>query len=313
MPNLFISVLQKAEDSSGTVAITLRSLNVDPEQTCTFEVELDGTETERAIARKIQAAALEKFQENDNEFLYDGTPAPASETPPFTFRTLVCDHVVNVWSQHEFTIEVDTGDAISVAVESTPAFVLVSEFNVIKRAVGVNTKPMLGGAALVDDEIISAIAAASAQACATLGKLICAATYVHEEFGGGSDGMTLEETPVVSIDTRVTGSPDFNRIIYGLKLDQTARQTGVIQFGSAGIKLFDVWSSGDVGNYIGISYVSGYTTIPAILKREVVRYTGAQLVPIFASKFKIGTMEVTFADPVKAQEQYDSALMSFNL
>lgn len=322
MSNCFLSVVSRPEedDRDGTIRITFTSNNVDPEVSFYVDVVLAGTEKdEKAVARKIYLAILAKLKEDDNALLYGGAPVGNRSAIPFTFYPILTDHVVCIWSQGDFSVEISSEDdpiPATVLEGSVPAYATVTEFLARYRALGVSLEPITGGDALEEDEIASAIEFASGEAYSVMGRLICKAVYWHQQSMSGEDGFTVDQTPCVLVHRARSKGPAAAEIgiiqdnagISDFIPDNVGRETGVISFATMGISPMDTFTAGDFGNYLSVTYVAGERSIPAVLRREVIKLVGAQIIPTFISKLKIGTAEIQFKDIDKVRKEFNTVL-----
>ncbi len=318
MKNLFLSVPNSPTTGTTGLTITFTAVN-NPFLTGSFSVAITGlmsTDTPAVVAMKIYQALQTKFAEDSALLTYGGTAPFLLEQIPFTFRAYICEHVVNVWSQCQFSVAIssDTSGTNIVAAE-TPVFPLLTEAKDIAAVKGVNFVDQ-NGDDLTDAQIIKAMTLSSAQICAWLrGFNVVLSTYLHSETGQWWKGFPLRFNPVEFWDPINARGPFISNYAgaYGAAVIQrfdVDSYTGVVEMLDFSESL-QIREIGDFGNQIHMTYAAGYSHVPDVLKAETVRVLGLSKEPLSILSLKGGRGEIVFRDQKDAMREILYNLQEF--
>ena len=301
MPSVskFISVL-KAPTGASDLQLKIRSVNRSPSEASTVTVTgpLSG-KSEGELAEIIKDAVNARLTTDGR--IYTGIPSfDYQGIPPFDLRARVTDHVVQVWGQSQFAIDVlSSPDNMILSVEDLPAFITIAKAKKLGPLVG--TKLVKNnGTAYTDDEVQALIEIGSQEMLSvTHGHFIMAAQYLHEERGFNTAGTTLSYTPILEHDHPVARTPQTaalaistgNPTLLNYHLDFA---TGELTFPEFTFPMIPFGHPLDYDNILKLTYVAGTNGIHPLLARETIRVAGYVKLPETIEELKAGTTTIKY-------------------
>lgn len=299
MPSIskYISVLAPPTET-GTVTLKMVSANRTPAVSFSIDIEVTDVElTARQFATLILAALNQAFE--DNDALYSGAPQFSGDgEAPFTFRVIQCDHLINIWSQAQFFLEVETNDiGFRFAIEEIPIFSTIKEAKKLGQVLGVSFLNSEGTP--YDDEDMELLLRSASQEIIGYanGNVMAASTYLVEDRGFITNGIMLDYFPILFSDRPVIRGPwmdpalnnsPVNQLVGGFQLDTV---NGILSFDST---FYPNESALWIDNMVAMTYAAGLSSIHPLLKQETVRVCSYINQPVQVAKMKGGTFSIDF-------------------
>jgi hypothetical protein len=207
--------------------------------------------------------------------LYTGTPVPIPDPPAPQWRLVQTGHVVNIWSQCQFTLNVTADTTGSYySIDDTPTLVTVAD--ALKFGPVTNQQFLSNtGGPLTNTQIADLMTATSGYVTAILKNPVVQASYYYESWTNFVNGIQLQNYPIQYSDNPFILRPT---IITNLTLSATAdlfsryfmdSETGWIQFRFAQDLLFN-FEPFDMNNQFRLSYIAGYLQIPRAVKLAII-------------------------------------------
>jgi hypothetical protein len=262
----YVSVL-KPPSADETVTFHLRQVNVN-ESSFDIPVNLTTSMDVSDIALAIKNAFNTFFTAND--IAYDGYPSFGSDGyPPLRLKAVVCDHIVNLWSEVGFQIQVTSDSTTVIGITDNPIFPTITEAEEIGALYGVGCMDLTIAAQ------VEFLKIGSAQVVRYLGGFkVAASTYLHEERGLYGLGYKLNYFPVLYFDQPIirgpgvtlVGVPSQDRLADNdIEVDT---QDGLVSFPDYGPYQRNVL---DKNNYVKQTYVAGFANVPDICKQVAIQ------------------------------------------
>lgn len=237
-------------------------------------------------------------------YLYNGIPQFYGEPIPFNFRVLQCDHIVNFWSQSQYSISIKDGTntcGVELEIAEVPVFVTIDEARNLAPTFGVEFVTTKGDD-FTDGQLKTALIGGSQQIIAYMGGFVAvASTYLHLEKGNYSDAMQLDYYPVISWDHPFVRGPKILNAtgMNGIQLTadyEVDSDIGQVTFSGASIVPYYITPL-DYDNTCKMTYCAGLQTVHPILKQETVRIAGFNAQPLKYESIKMGSASAKFRDP----------------
>lgn len=290
--NEFISVF-RGPTQDGVATITITSIDLDPPvQIVATTPSLSSSLSPDDIAQAIFDAVKAQLVLEDK--LYSGQPAFLEEGAPFTFRPLITDHVVTLWSQARFKLKATLSSGVLLA-DMTPAFVTRDQLNSIARSLG---RPLN----LSDDDKAQAVLISSAELIAGMnGNLIVAACYIEAQPGFDTRGTVFPQNNILHCDPEISRSPSLvgftgvTKLIGGLPSDLNA-EIGHVYYPDMPFQYEPYQRNTQVRR----TYVAGFNSIPVIVKRSACELGSMAMVPREIASVKGGSGQVVLRVDGKA-------------
>lgn len=300
--NKYLSVIAPPVDT-GTVTITFRSVNRSP--VVTFDAEYDVTDTtltERQYAEGIFDVLNTAFTTNDA--VYTGQPSFAQEgVGPFSFRALQCDHIVNVWSQSEFSMLVnpDNSTGLRAVSESIPIYSTIADAKKLAPIMRIRLCDV-DGQPYDEDTVQELLLMCSQEIISYMnGDVRILSTYMSQERGFDTNGINLDFYPVIYNDPPVVRGPLVNPYYGYSSLPVNGSydidsEYGIVSFDTGGNLPYGTRPL-DADNLYAMTYAAGLTAVHPILKRETVRAISLLTQPLNISRMKGGTFSIDLIAP----------------
>lgn len=284
----YISILSTA---TGTYTVNVESLNTDT--SVSFAVTTAGSagDDEVDMAKRLQEAFITVLTNTSADvvvdgvsttvpLLYSGTPVYSSGSPLPTFQVTRTDHVLCVWSQCQFRVELDSSIGNQMVVETIPLLDTLESFESMAAIRGVDLET-LEGTALTTAQKVLLIKTVSSQIVEFTRNAFVMSTYLEEITGRITMGVRTKKRPIVEFDsprmryavllwTVVSG------VIRSIKGYDVNHSTGWIKWRHHS-PLLDTREPFGYNNEVKITYVAGYMNIPFIVKEKLVSLAGIAL------------------------------------
>ena len=291
----FLSVMTPGVAGSHVVVTLSTSNQATPLSVSAASIPTGAGLTEKQIAQAIAAGINTMLIANSIQ--YQGVPYFTQDGPsPFTFRTWVTDHIINVWSQGPFAIEIASSDPTMIVLcKSHPVYPTVADAD--QLAPMFNVKLSQNGVPFTDPQIALACSVASAEIVSYLGGYPgIGSQMIMTEFGFDTDACFTDYTPVISWDNAVirgpslVGTPDANTVQITSNV-QIEWDTGAVNFTSWGFVPY-IFRPLDKDNVLMMTYVAGLNKVHDIFKQEAMRLAGFLSVPMHFTSIKSNSMSV---------------------
>lgn len=317
----YISVLRPpvGESSAETLSFEFSQFNVNISE---FSVDVPVTSdmTEMDIAQAIRTAFETKFAADDGLYQYNKFPGfSRNGYPPFTFVTVLCEHVIHIWSQVGFKITssaAGTSDPVptqstALRISDIPIFCTIATAKSIGMSYG-QEFTQSNGDDLEDAQIAEMLSLGSQQVIRLLGGFkAVASTYEQQVRGNYKLGYKFDQIPVMYEDHPVVRSPFFQIL--------TPELQGTVLLASYEIDYEDGFCSFlnwgmfqravlDINNFLNQTYVAGYANVPEVCKQETVHITSFLKYNPAIKSLKQGTFQIVYRDFLEVKMEIQSNL-----
>lgn len=294
--NKYISVFRSL-NAAGTISVQLSSVDLASPVSLTATTEsLANTLAPDEIAQAIYTALKTKIEEEERT--YTGQPVYGDETAPFTFRVLIADHVVTIWSQANFRLKVTAGNGSIVLGDNTPCFMTLDQMNSALRVMGRCLN-------LTDADKGQAGLIASAELIAGMnGNYIVPSVYLEAQPGFDTRGTVLPHDSIIFVDPEISrsatmaGFTGIFRNIGGVISDFDSR-SGSVHYPDRD-RSYEPYQR---GQQIRRTYVAGYLSIPAIVKRSASEFSSMATIPKEIASVKGGSGQVVLRGDTNALQK----------
>ncbi len=314
--SVFISVLQPPSVDNENLVLDFID-NDDSTGWSNFSITISGllhSDSESRCARKIFYGIQNGLALNNA--VYNGTPVFNTDTFPFTFRPLITEHVVSLWSQSNYSIEIASyPTGMEVVTSNDPIFCTLRRAYELGPVTGVTFKttdlqPM------TPPMMIMALEAASSKIISTLdGFNVIPTTYFQMASGEWQRGVTCKYCPLIRVDHIVAKGPYLPQYVFSLGSSIIQRvepnpETGSIKFldwsNSVGLR-----EAADFGNAIIWSYTAGYEYVTTSLAQTSLQVLALNQTPFEVQSFSGASFSMRFRDPTEAQRMINGYLARF--
>lgn len=271
----FISVLDMLSGSgTHSLNIILTSYNAVPNIAITAVATGNSSLTQVQLAKNIEAALIAEL--TDEDALFQGEPVFSGTTPPALFKVTRTDHVVAIWSQAQFEIEVTLNPVANTVLHShdlnwgsTPCLMTMDDLETLAALYAIDLEDSNGND-LTNLQKAILILRASARLISILRNNIVISTYLHEEIGRMTNNIKLLKHPVVSYDSPKVRTPGMFTLLGVIRTISSFNVTskGWVNFQQANT-LIDVNPPFDWNNQIRMTYQAGQWHIPEIIKDKL--------------------------------------------
>ena len=248
--------------------------------------------------------------------VYNGTPVFNTDTFPFTFRPLIADHIVSMWSQSNYTIEIsEFPTGMEVVISNDPVYITLSKAFELAPLTGLLLRDSLGNK-ILPPQLIAALKAASSKIVSILdGFVVIPTTYYQMAGGEWQRGVTTKYCPIIRLDNIVAKGPYLPQYVFSLGSSIIQRvepnpETGSIKFldwsNSVGLR-----EASDFGNAIIWTYTAGYEYVTDSLGQITLQILALNQVPFEVQSFSGASFSMRFKDPLKAQQMINGYLNRF--
>ena len=229
------------------------------------------TESQMALTIFTQASSIIASA----GYYYNGAPLAVPDPPYPSWRLVQTGHVVNIWSQSQFTLDItadNTGSYYSIT--DTPTLTTVADALKFGPVTNQYFQNNVGGP-LTTIQIADLMTATSAYVTEILKNPVVQGCYYYEAWTNFINGIQLQNYPIQYMDNPYILRPT---IITNLTLSATAdldsryfidSATGWVQFRFAQDMLFN-FEPFDMNNQWRCTYIAGYLQIPTAIKLAVV-------------------------------------------
>lgn len=311
--NKYISILSPPL-KTGTLTLTVKSFDLATPISFNVNISIPSIDiTEKQLAQAIAAGLTAGF--TTNNALYSGIPSfTQNGVPPFTLRCWLIDHIVDVFCQVPFWIEVPTTDVTGIAmvIDEIPVYPTIKEAVDLAQILGTELA-MADGTPYTDSQKITVLRAASQELIGYMcGSPMIATQFLHQERGFGNDGCSLENYPVIANDQPVIRGPGRIGVVGSNDALITSDydidfENGILSFSSSGFMPF-LDRPLDFDNLMAMTYVAGMTSIHPVLKQETVRVAGFIGQPLHIESLKGGSSSIKFRNREDVQALIQSNL-----
>lgn len=183
--------------ASQNIVFTFMPTNATSNVAQTVTVNLTSSQSELAVAQSIASQLVSFFTTNGT--LWAGQPPLSSSTPTNTFQVTITDHVICVWSDCTYNVNVVNNSSIQFVWGPDPCFLTIADLQ--------NRAPIhrlvlqdLTGQAFGPATIATVIQDSSAALIAYLNNPIVATSYMDSYRGAGGKMLKGRYRPGLSWD-----------------------------------------------------------------------------------------------------------------
>jgi hypothetical protein len=291
----------------------LETYNSQANIALSFTATSSGTETEVGLAYSlasqfntilIQASAA-----------YNGQPVFSDQLPISSFNVTVTDHVVCIWSQANFRIELTSNTTgSSILVGPSPVLVTLQKAKNYAPLLGIEFSDFNENN-LTDKQIMVLMELASDQIVKLTNNNIINSTYLKEHIGNMTGTLTLGKGPITSWDVPYIRRP-YIILVTAIPLGQAAIAYNVVtrlklvnyRFTNDLMNLFDPF---EMNNEVKMSYRAGFLNIPRIIQEKVVEMSSLMLTDTNIKSLKGGSAAVEFRAPQEVLNAISQELRAY--
>lgn len=313
--NQYLSVLTPAT-ATGVIQLRLESYDASSNVTfTTSSIAINSGDSEETIAIKLKNAL-------DSELVlatynFDGQPVFSAELPNATWRIARTNHILNIWSECQYSLSITsntTGALINQGSE--PTFQTIAYAKAYGAISGQNFQDSVGDP-LPDATIALMLAATSSEIVLNLNNPIVATGHVHYEIGNWTPSVFLKFIPLILWDPPVIRRPNMYNVLPVTTSFSDVRSNYTVNYLTGEVNyrftqnLIQRFEPFDYYNEIKLSYVAGYTNIPAIVKNVGVDYLQFMDVQGIVESLAGGTFKIAFKDEFSHKKEALFPLSSF--
>lgn len=312
--SLFVSFVKPATNN-GTITITGTTYNAGTNATFVSATSIAAGDTEQTIALKVKNQLTTDLAAGDYD--YSGSPVFSASAPNATWQANRTDHVVNIWSQAQFSLAItDSGTGCKFQKSTDPNLITVAEAKVIGRAV---YQDFIGGngLALSDDEIATICLAACSQGVNILHNPIAIRTWLHEEITTNTGSIFLRKRPIINWDSPVIKRPTLLGMVANNYADTNSHyivnnHSGEVTFRYTQNMLMN-YEPFDYYNDVRMTYRAGYNTIPEVVKQVFLRLSKDFEHESAIEYVQAGTAKIQLRDTPGTKKELLNTLFGFML
>lgn len=287
--------------SGGSITFQFQTYNANPNIIIVATVTgVDATNSEEDLAANIayQIGTIDIQNHVDFEGNVDLVNNPPPDANFYLSRT---DHVVNIFSQSQFSLKVTANNTGSdVEITTDPILVKLSEAKEFGPSLGQNWVNLSTGATLTNDQIIAALRMSSSYLTAVLRNRIVKSMYILQVLGNYTISVQTLKRPIVRVFNPLLRRPDVptfldlsSQLVDPLSVYDVADDTGWITYRYAQ-EVFNAMEPFDKNNTWRLAYEAGYHNIPDAVKFAIVRLTYIQQRFSNVKSLKGGTSEIVY-------------------
>lgn len=267
----YLSVMTVAA-SSGDIDLTLTTYDATTNITIIASVSgIASSEKESVTAQKIyNQLSIIISQYNAT---YSGVPSLLPNGPNPTFRLTRTDHCICIFSECQFSLEVTENNTGNIfIIDTVPVLGTVQDAQAFGVLIGQDFTD------LTPSQIANLLLIASAEIIGQIKNPIVASTYIFQHWGQWEESVEFDMKPLIYVDNPYIVRPD---ILTFLTQTETAEPLGVYDFNDKtgwtafryAQDVFNSYEPFDDNNDWRISYIAGYKSIPALIKKALIMMT----------------------------------------
>ncbi len=317
MRSVFINVMCPATSSgAGTVTFTFTKANVLSPVSFSIDIDIASSDNELTIANKLWTGLTEGL--SANAALYNGTPSFLTDTyQPFTFQVIRTAHMISVWSEASYQLEMENGSDSLIELCNVPIYGTLAEIISYASISGVRLLDVNSVPLTPHQIILAAKASASTIVQMMNGFNIIPTTYLQIESGEWQRGICCRYAPVISRSPIMARGPYTANYSNFLSVSTVQRvdfdpYTGMMWFldysNSLGIR-----EATEFGNSIIWSYVAGYEYAAEALMQALTKVIGLARVPAEVAEFQDSSFRMKFVNPETAYATVAAQLSQFQV
>lgn len=287
--------------SGGSISFQFQTYNANPNITIVATVTgVDATNSEEDLAANIayQLGTIQIQNQVDFEGNVDLVTNPPPDANFYLSRT---DHVINVFSQSQFSVKV-TANNTGADVEITPDPILVklSDAKAFGPSVGNNWVDSSTGIALTNSQIITALRLSSSYLVSVLRNRIVKSMYILQILGNWTISVQTQKKPIIRVFNPLLRRPDVptfldlsSQLVDPLSVYDVQDDEGWIAYRYAQ-EVFNALEPFDKDNTWRLAYEAGYHNIPDAIKFAIIRLAYIQQRFSNVKSLKGGTSEIVY-------------------
>lgn len=205
----YLSILKPCA-ANGNLQLELRTIDATSSVDLTVNVPLLVNDTEKVVAKKVEDTLNAYFAANtdpetEKTYVYSGQPSFSSGGYPGTFRIHRTEHILSIWSQANWVLDVvnDATTLTRAVAGPKPVLVTVAQINALAPILSLDLLQD-SGVALTELQIVELLTLSSAELCERINNKIVATTYLHECSGRQAGMMRGRVRPGLNWDLPAT-------------------------------------------------------------------------------------------------------------